>query len=528
MKCITFSYETSFSGSIDKETGEFNIAITPKGHTSATKVSLFTHEECLDKNSQKYPGEGGWNGNGTISGGVSKDGGINFSTNWKYTWPYGEIQVNGQWSGTGIATPPKEEENEDGATSEIDPEVSPIDSSPEEEENEVEDTSEIEPEVSTLVTSLESFLRSAGLSSIDPARLAVAGVGTSALIAIWMIVNHRAGVPMEKLEQAIGQWRWREGGELPETQPERETTPDKPPDKLPEGEKIEKGAKPPSLPEQKDIEEGVTETASETIDEPTTEAAPPSKKAVSGETGEEWFERKVDDAEDIRSAVDKTITDFKKVIEKVPQGVKDSDFWKQKVVPKLKKLDDLAIEGKSGTLKEFLRIAKDLLQVRKRVDAELAVFSKEDREGVVWLVRGLQAGQEGLSKIHKQLITDPAIKAAKAGLPKKQAEAVEKFLNKHQIEIETMLKGIRDLPLNLGKTMGKALQLDQNKGIVKQDTVGVIHDKWNHKVKQFDITRSPREKLGPVIKYVEDTGSAIMKKLGRTFIFLRDTTPKKE
>ena len=521
------SYEASFSGSIDKETGEFSIAITPTGGTSGTKVSLFTHERCLDRNSIKWSGEGGWNGTGTISGGVSKDGGINFSTSWKYTWPLGEVQVNGQWSGTGIVTPPKKEEVEEGATGENDPEVSTSDSSPEEEETEDEATSEIEPEVSTLVTSLESFLRSAGLSNIDPARLAAAGTGVSALIAIWMIVQHRSGIPMEKLEQAIGQWRWREGGELPETRPEVETTPDKPPDKLPETEKGKKESKPPSsLPEQEDPGEGASLTASAELYEPTEPTS--TAKKPSGETGEEWLERQVDNAEDLRAAVDKTISDFKKRLEDVPEEVKESKFWKEKVAPKLKKLDDMAIEGKSGKLKEFLRIAKDLLQVRKRVDAELAGFSKEDREGVVWLVRGLQAGQEGLSKIHNTLITDPAIKAAKAVLPKKQAEVVEKFLNKHQTEIETMLKGIRDLPLNLGKNMGKALHLDQDIGIVKQDTVGVTHTKWKYQAKGFDITQSPREKLGPVIKNVEDTGSAIMKKLGRTFIFLRDTTPKQE
>jgi len=531
----TDSYEASFSGSIDKETGDFSIAITPKGNTSATKVSLFTHEKCVDKNSQKYPGEGGWNGSGTISGGVSKDGGIDFSTNWKYTWPYGEIQVNGQWSGKGIVSSPKkeEEENEDEAANEIESGASPIDSSSEEEEeNGAGDTSEAESEISTLVTSLESFLRSAGLSSIDPARLAAAGTGVSALIAIWMIVQHRSGIPMEKLEQAIGQWRWREGGELPETDPEPDKTPDKPPDKLPEVEKKGKAARPTSLPEQKAQDDGARVTPAASSDKPTSDtsaAADPGRaKKSSGETGEERAERFVDDLEDFRSAVDKTLSDFKKKLEDVPKEVKESKFWKEKVAPKLKKLDDLAIEGKSGKLKEFLRITKDLLQVRKRVDSELAVFSKEDREGVVWLVRGLQAGQEGLSKIHKQLITDPAIKAAKAGLPKKQAEAVEKFLNKHQTEIETMLKGIKELPINLGKNMGKAMHLDQNIGKIKKDTDGVLHSKWKHKAKPFDFTKSPREKLGPVIKYIEETGSAIKKRLGRTFIFLRDTTPKQE
>ena len=102
----TDSYQASFSGTIDKETGEFSITITPTGQTSATKVSLFTHEECLDKNSVKYPGAHGWNGKGTISGGVSKDGGIEFSTSWTYSWYYAEIQVTGRWSGNGIVSTP--------------------------------------------------------------------------------------------------------------------------------------------------------------------------------------------------------------------------------------------------------------------------------------------------------------------------------------------------------------------------------------------------------------------------------------
>jgi hypothetical protein len=389
-------------------------------------------------------------------------------------------------------------------------------------------------DVDSLRTSLESFLKTAGLSKIHPARLAAAGGGAATLIAIWMIIQHRAGVPMEKLEQAVGQWRWREGVKVPESPPEAdEKAPTKKPDQLPETKKTDpvKKEPPKTLPEEEKAKDAAKASSDAEVDkspEPDISAAAAAKKppkSASGETGEERAERLVDDLEDYRAAVDKTLSDFKKRLENVPKEVKESKFWKEKVAPKLKKLDDMGIGSKSAKLKEFLRITKELLQVRKRVDAEMSMFSKEDREGVVWLVRGLQAGQEGLSKLHSQLITDPAIKAAKAGLPKKQAEAVEKFLKKHQSEIETMLKGIRDLPMNLGKKMGKALHLDQNKGIVKKDTDGVLHKKWKYKAKPFDITRSPREKLGPVIKYVEDTGSAIMKKLGRIIIPLRDTRP---
>ena len=98
----TDSYEASFSGSIDKETGEFSADITPTGGTTATKVTLFTDDRCLFRNDEKWPGEGGWNGKGAISGGVSKDGGIEFNTSWNFTWPFGEVEVAGQWSGNGI------------------------------------------------------------------------------------------------------------------------------------------------------------------------------------------------------------------------------------------------------------------------------------------------------------------------------------------------------------------------------------------------------------------------------------------
>ena len=521
----TDSYETSFSGSIDKETGEFNIAITPTVHTSATKVSLFTHEECLDKNSMKYPGEGGWNGKGTISGQVSKDGGIDFSTSWTYSWVYAEIQVNGQWSGTGIATPPKEEENEDGATSEIDPEVPSIISSPGEEEIGDGDANEVDPEVSNLLSSLESFLKAAGLSNIDPVRLAVAGTGVSALIAIWMIVNHRAGIPIEKLEQAVGQWRWKEGGELPETSPEVEKkTPQKPPEKLPEGEKVEKGTKPSSLPEQKDPEEGVKATASASIDEPTTEASPSTAKKPSEEGLEEWLERKVDDAEGYRDAVDKTITDFKKRMEDVPKEFKESKFWKEKVAPKLKKLDDLGIESKSGKLKEYLRITKELLEVRKKVDADLSMLSEKDREGIVWLERGLQGGEEALKKIHNTLITDPAIAAAKSVLPKDQAAAAEKILKQHQADIEKMLTGIKKLPRKFAENVAKAQHRDQNVGIIKNDTNKVFQHEGYKDQTPANFGQG-LDKARNAYKAVSNAAGSAKKWLGKYIWQLRDVPP---
>jgi hypothetical protein len=102
----TDSYTASFSGAIDKENGEFSLALSPKGAGSSRKMQLFVDERCLDLNTKKYSGDGGWTGQGTISGGVSKDGGYELRTSWTYTRFSGEVQVGGTTSGNGIVSTP--------------------------------------------------------------------------------------------------------------------------------------------------------------------------------------------------------------------------------------------------------------------------------------------------------------------------------------------------------------------------------------------------------------------------------------
>ena len=384
-------------------------------------------------------------------------------------------------------------------------------------------------DVASLRANLESFLKTAGLSKIHPARLAAAGGGAAALIAIWMIIQHRAGIPMEKLEQAIGQWRWREGEKIPESPTEAEKkAPVKKPDQLPETKK-EKKAPPKTLPEEKKEADKARVSASAEFSPPTTDEAAaastkPPLKPAEGETGEERAERLVDDLEDYRAAVDKTLSDFKKKLEDVPKEVKESKFWKEKVAPKLKKLDDMGIESKSAKLKEFLRITKELLEVRRKVDADLSMLSKKDREGVVWLERGLQGGEEALKKLHNSLITDPAIKAAKAVLPKDQAAAAEKILKQHQADIEKMLTGIKKLPRKFAQNAANASQRNQ----LDEEMNKVTNRVWQHEgfkdKYKFDITKSPK-KLNPIIKAVKDAGSAVKKAIGKVYIGWRDTTP---
>ena len=401
----------------------------------------------------------------------------------------------------------------------------------EEEETTEESVSSDAPDDSNLVSSLESFLKSAGVKNISPARLAVAGTGVSALIAIWMIINHRAGVPMEKLEQVVGQWRWKEGEKPPSSLPEGEKkppekTPGKPPEKIPGALKSDKGANPPvTLPEEKRAEEGAKAPASAKFNKPTKAEPPPSTaKAVSGETAEQRLERFVDDSEGIRSAVDKTISEVKKIFKDVPKEVKEREFWKQKVAPKLKKLDELGIESKSGKLKEFLRITKDLLAVRRQIDDRLSILSEKDRQGVIWLTRGLQAGQEGLQKIHQQLITDPAIKAAKALLPKKQAAAVEKFFNKHQNQFGELLVGIKNLPAAaVEKSLGASQRNQDVPDVIDAMYKGIRHNK------PTKFIEKGMNKINPAIKWFNEKGSAARKWLSRNGpVIFKDTTPSQE
>jgi hypothetical protein len=133
-----------------------------------------------------------------------------------------------------------------------------LEGEPSQEESSEEGTPDSEStEISELTGSLEAFLEAAGVSHISPSQLVVAGGGIVTLIAIWMIVNRRAGVPMEKLEGAVRQWRGKDGPKPPLAPPETKAKPlkqaeDKPFQSLPEVKEPTEGEKPPaSVPEEK-------------------------------------------------------------------------------------------------------------------------------------------------------------------------------------------------------------------------------------------------------------------------------------
>jgi len=97
------SYTAQFSASIDPESGDFSAAIAPAGSCSARYTQLYSVEGCTQFNSQPVPGCNPWSGQGTISGFVTKDGYIEFTTKWATG---GGSSASGSWSGGGTVSTP--------------------------------------------------------------------------------------------------------------------------------------------------------------------------------------------------------------------------------------------------------------------------------------------------------------------------------------------------------------------------------------------------------------------------------------
>jgi hypothetical protein len=415
--------------------------------------------------------------------------------------------------------------------------VEVVESGGEEVEETTQDTTLNESaDAPSLVRSLEAFLGAAGLSGVDPARVAAAGGSAAVLITAWVIINHRAGVSMEKLEQALGQWRWRlgEGSEPGPAEGPKEV-----PNQVPEAGKIGAGAKKPaSIPEGGKISagSGVHASASAQIDEPESkvgvEAQHPGSlaagaRALSGESGEARVKRAVDDIEDYRQALDKTFEGFDKELAKVPKEVKETEFWKKNVAPQLKKLENMAMKDKSAKLKEFLGVMKELLQVRQQVDADLSSLSKDEREGIVWLERGLLGGSKALNKLHNNLITDPAIAAAKAMLSKDLAAAAEKFFKQHQTDFENMTKGISELPRRGAQAVTKAQHRELITGQIKED-MNRAYDSKGFKDQTPANFGKGWDKAERAYRWVAESASNAKKWLGQYVVFLRDVSPRRE
>jgi hypothetical protein len=280
----------------------------------------------------------------------------------------------------------------------------------------------------------------------------------------------------------------------------------------------------------------VQASASAQLDEPEAKAGAKGQdpgvlsvaaRAASGESGEQRAERAVDDAEDLRKAVDQTLDAFDKNLKDVPKEVKETEFWKKKIAPKLKKFDDMAIKDKSAKLQELLRVMKELLEVRKQVDADLSSLSKDEREGIVWLERGLRGGGEALNKLHNKLITDPAIAAAKSILPKDQAAAAEKILKQHQADIEKLTRGISEIPRRGAQAVTKAQHRELITGQIKKD-MNRVYDSKGFKDQTPANFGKGWDKAERAYRWVSESASNAKKWLGQYVVFLRDVSPRRE
>jgi hypothetical protein len=97
------TYTAQFSTSLDPESGDFSSAIAPAGSCSAHYTQPFTVEGCTQFNNQSVPGCNPWSGQGTITGFVTKDGYIEFTTQWATG---GGSRASGSWNGGGSVSTP--------------------------------------------------------------------------------------------------------------------------------------------------------------------------------------------------------------------------------------------------------------------------------------------------------------------------------------------------------------------------------------------------------------------------------------
>jgi hypothetical protein len=98
------AYTAQASGALDPETGEFSVPFTPRGATTDRKTALFTDPGCVHLNSGPAPGSHAYaSTEGLISGYVTRDGAIEFSTSWSHC---GTAHMKGGWSGYGSVSAP--------------------------------------------------------------------------------------------------------------------------------------------------------------------------------------------------------------------------------------------------------------------------------------------------------------------------------------------------------------------------------------------------------------------------------------
>jgi hypothetical protein len=337
-----------------------------------------------------------------------------------------------------------------------------------------------ESSVDDLVKNLKDWLTAGGIKETDPAKVAAGGGAAAVLLATWFIINNRAGVPMEKLEMALGRWRWAQrgspavgGGEPPSDVPEGGKIPakSKKPGSLPEDDKIKPGAGAEAKPKpgaQKDGKvgvkaEGETPPAAQTPD--AADAASPKKpvKPAEGESGEEQAQRYVKDWKDIDDAVENTSKGVKEFIDKIPEGLRNSDKWKKLVEPKLKKLQDLLSKLKLDKGRTWLDRVDKLIELRKEAERDLAHLQPDAREAVIWTERTLRVLSNIATDAFKVMVTDRAKDAGNAILPKQAAEKWAKAMDELHKEMEGLGDGIslavRRGAFNLtrGKSFGEAV-----------------------------------------------------------------------
>ncbi len=284
-----------------------------------------------------------------------------------------------------------------------------------------------------LVRDLEDFLAGKGVNGPTPGQAAAGGAISATLLGGWMLSQLLSGASREDLLKALKEWQRggsARGQEVKLISEAEKVTPTEAEEVAPtEAKKVTpteaKRAPPP-----------------EATTVPEAEKPAPRKVPRPIEEAEEQLRRRVDTSDEYLRAWEETRQDFKRLLDKIPGKLKDTDFWKNKVQPQIDKILQTTDPEKARRLLDETKILLDIRQPWKKA---LRHVDADKYEGGIWLERGGRIAGQIAGKLHQTLIIDPLKKWAET-LPKPQAEAVKKFADGHQKDIARMFDDLRKVP----------------------------------------------------------------------------------
>ena len=334
--------------------------------------------------------------------------------------------------------------------------------------------------VDDLLRDLEEFLAGEGVEAPTAGAAAAGAAATSALLTAWVLTQLLSGSRPQDVIKALAAWREKQRVAAP------------PLEQAP--------ASPPRRAEQS-IVPGRDQSLKTDLDprsraparEPEVAPARPAKieqresPTRAPERAEEEARRRVATAEDYVDALEKTRKDFDAALEKVPAGLKDSEFWKNTVKPRL---DEVSESTDPEKIRKVIDELKRILdpKIRTSWDESLRHVPAERREGGVQLERALRALGDAGAAAHKRAIVDRAKQMVQV-LPPDQARAAEQVLDRHQKEVEQVAEGVSTLPRTAAERFQGGEQMNRQLDQIKEgdpETYRELQDVRNVPVRPQD------------------------------------------